>query len=236
MTRAEALAFGQDLDRRYPNWLTVLPPCPCTYAGAQADASNWNFSTVRDAITLPIYHPGAAHEVRSARGYQSISGTSHGQQCCYDGAGNLITEGPAAGTPDVWSPVTNFSNHQQYDVDTFNLLGWRVYTQYWRPNLGPPACRCAPNAGRGARISSGRYRIVGDFEEIDLFIFSIPQRTVTAAENVIVVETGRSHGDQVGGRGHYSLVEVLPENSPAVALFGNGEPRYVADYLLQPIP
>ncbi len=235
MTRAEALAFGQNLDRLYPRWLEVIPPCPCTYAAAQADASNWNFSGFRDAITLPIYHPGAAHEVRSARGYQSVAGTSHGQQCCYDEGGNLITEGPAAGTPDVWSPVTHFGNHQRFDVDTFNLLGWRVYTQYWRPNLGPSG-RCPPNAGRGVRIGSGRFRIVGAFQEIDLFILSIPQRTVTVAENVIVVETGRSTGDQVGGRGHYTLIEVLPESSSAVALFGNQEPRYVPDYLLQPVP
>ena len=236
MTRAEALAFGQDLDRRYPNWLNVLPPCPCTYAAAQADASNWNFSVFRDNITLPMYHPGAAHEVRSARGYQSIAGTSHGQQCCYDGSGNLITEGPAAGTPDVWSPITHRPNHSEFDVDTFNLLGWRIYTQYWRPNQGPPTCRCAPNAGRGSRITNGRYRIVGVFDEIDLFIVSIPRRTVTEAENIIVVETGRTREDQFGGRGSYTAVEVLPESPSAVTLFGNREPRFVPNYLLQPIP
>jgi hypothetical protein len=231
LTRAESLAYGQSLDTRYPNWLNVLPNCPCRYADAIA-SPDWTNPDPTN-FTTSWFHPGAATQVRSARGYQSITGTSHGQQCCYDDAGNLITEGAGAGTPDVWTPVTHFSDHQTYDVGTFNQLGWRIYTQYWRPNQGSG---CAPNAGGGRRVGSGRYRIVGAFEEIDLFILSIPLRTVTESENIQVMATGREHGGMVGGRGHYTHVEVVPMNSAATTLFGGDGPRYIPSYILQPIP
>jgi len=188
--------------------------------------------SVAHDLTLPFFHPGASNQVRSAQGYQSVAGSSHGQQCCYDSDGNLITEGPAAGTPDLWSPITNYIEHQTNDVATFNQLGWRVYDQYWVPNTGG----CAANAGAGGRVGSGRFRIVGDFDEIDLFLFSIVHRRVAESENVIVTETGRKATGMVGGHGHYDDIEVVPANDSAVALFDGNQPRYVRSYLLQPLP
>lgn len=234
MTRDEALAFAKNMGVNYPGWLDVLPPCPCTLAEAKAAPSEWVYSATKDLV-LPIFHPGAKSSVRSAKGYQSVPGTSHGQQCCYDGDGNLITEGPAAGTPDLWSPETHFSKHQDFDVKTFKLLGWRTYNEYWKPNPGK-GCGCPPNAGGGKRIGSGKFKIVGAFDETDLFLFSIVHREVKASENVIVVETGNVVGGLVGGRGHYSNIEVVPDNDAAVKLFGNDKAKYVPSYLLQPVP
>lgn len=230
MTREQALDLARSLDTRYPNWLNVLPPCPCTFAEASA-SSDWMHSIAHD-LTLPWFHPGAKKQVRSARGYPSIPGSSHGQQCCYDSNGNLITEGAGAGTPDLWSPITNSREHQDYDVAAFNQLGWRIYDLYWRPNNG---MGCRPNAGGGTRMSSGRYRIVGAFDEIDLFLISIVRRRVDASEDVRVTATGREQGGLVGGHGHYSRIEVIPANQAATNLFGGNQPRYVPSYILQPL-
>ncbi|AGA89651.1 AMOP domain protein [Thioflavicoccus mobilis 8321] len=141
ITREQALTYAQSLDTRYPNWLGVIPNCPCTFREARA-SSHFVYSALNDLV-LSLFHPGATSSVRSSRGYQTTPGTNHGQQCCYDDFGDLITDGAAAGTPDVWSPETNFQEHQDWDVATFHALGWRVYNQYWRPNRGT---RCERNA------------------------------------------------------------------------------------------
>jgi hypothetical protein len=61
-----------------------------------------------------------------------------GQQCCYDERKKLITQGAAAGTPDLHAPVDeiSFEAHEQLDVDTFRKLGWEIYAMYWPPNNG----------------------------------------------------------------------------------------------------
>jgi len=45
------------------------------------------------------FHPGAKECFREPRG------PGPGNQCCYDDGGNLITDGPGAGTPDRASPA-----------------------------------------------------------------------------------------------------------------------------------
>jgi outer membrane protein OmpA-like peptidoglycan-associated protein len=138
--QANALAIGQLLQEQYPGWMDVLPDCPCT--DAQATASP--LFTGRESASQ-TYHPGAATCHRSASSYSSIAGTAHGQQCCYDAAGNLLTHGPGAGTPDFWAPSgTNVLRHYSVDVQTFNALSWSLYTLYWRPNAGPG---CPRNGG-----------------------------------------------------------------------------------------
>jgi hypothetical protein len=146
-TREQALRFGQDLNRLYPNWLSILPACPCTYQLAMSMPGIWRDAT---GFWTSHYHPGADKDVRSVSGYSSSTGSYHGQQCTYDSDGNLITEGAGAGTPDIWAPNDgwfgrNTSRHQSDDVEPFSLLGWRLYTQFWRPNKG--GNQCPANAG-----------------------------------------------------------------------------------------
>jgi len=154
MSHVDALAYGRSLERRYPGWLNVLPSCPCTYPQAQASPVFEGGWLINNFITNS-YHPGTANQVRSKKGYQSDESgeTNHGQQCCYDERDNLITEGPGAGTPDVWSATAEYSKHQEFDVSTFNRLGWRIYNQYWIPNNGN---NCPSNSGEGRRQISER--------------------------------------------------------------------------------
>ncbi len=147
MSAADALTIAQGLNTTYPNWLDVLPDCPCTYDEAMLHPDVWKDST---SPVSSWFHPGAAHDVRSVNGYRTIPNSSHGQQCTYDDDGKLITSGPGAGTPDVWSPATNFWDHQSNDVETYNALGSNVYVRYWTPNNDN---NCEANAGGGGNIS-----------------------------------------------------------------------------------
>lgn len=138
----DPLKFAKSLETRYPGWRNVLPNCPCTVDKARKSSE---FQEDRWFVTLILnwggYHPGAVDSFRTKKGYQSKPGTSHGQQCIYDGKGRLITDGPGAGTPDLWSPETNYDKHQKFDVNPFKLLGWEVYNRYWIPNDGGPLCQ-----------------------------------------------------------------------------------------------
>jgi hypothetical protein len=151
---SEALLFARTLATRYPGWLDVLPDCPCTDAEAKG-SSDWSGPNA----CLPDFHPGAATGYRSVRGYASVPGTNHGQQCCYDVDGRLITDGQAAGTPDVVQAPSGLgaalggifgegpgplaaADHYLVDVVPFETLGWAVYNQYWVPNKGRG---CPPN-------------------------------------------------------------------------------------------
>jgi hypothetical protein len=142
--REDALALAEGLETTYPGWRDVLPNCPCTVGTARGSTRWEEDNYLKRLLILPFFHPGSATAFRSAQGFASKPGTSHGQQCTFDELGNLITEGPAAGTPDVWSPVTHFSEHQDIDVKPFNVLGWQTYNQYWIPNKGDS---CSSNRG-----------------------------------------------------------------------------------------
>jgi hypothetical protein len=132
VTFEAALAYGRSLATTFPGWLSVLPNCPCTEAAIRADPT-WEADR---NPALGWFHPGAASSYRTRGGYSTIAGSSHGQQCTYNSAGNLITHGPGAGTPDVWSPNTNGVRHTTCDAATWQVLGWRIYNRYWQPNNG----------------------------------------------------------------------------------------------------
>jgi len=145
-----ALEYGRSLSTRFPGWLGVLPNCPCRESVVIADTATWGRD--RNPI-LSWFHPGAASSYRSNSAFSTVPGSSHGQQCTYDSSGNLITEGPGAGTPDSWSPNTNGAAHTWYDVASWQLLGWRIYNRYWQPNNGNS---CSSNRGErtlGRRVS-----------------------------------------------------------------------------------
>jgi hypothetical protein len=133
LTFEAALDYARSLSTLYPGWLSVLPNCPCSESTVLAASSTW----VPDANpALSWFHPGAASSYRSSASYSSVPGSSHGQQCTYNSSGELITYGPGAGTPDVWSPNTNQGQHFLKDAATWQVLGWRIYNSFWRPNNG----------------------------------------------------------------------------------------------------
>ena len=152
----DSIRIARSLSTKYPGWLGVLPACPCTDAAAKA-SSDWSGPGGCD----PAYHKGAVTGYRSTKGYASAPGTNHGQQCCYDAKGLLITDGPGAGTPDTVQVPSGFlagawgtlpftstpglgavNQHYYNDVVPFNELGWEIYNRYWIPNKG---VGCPPN-------------------------------------------------------------------------------------------
>jgi hypothetical protein len=154
----DPLAYAQSLETTYPGWRAALPDCPCTDAEARAQPGMWSGGI---GGCPDFFHPGAATGYRSTRGYPSVPGTSHGQQCCYDTQGLLITDGQGAGTPDVWSPGTDFWKHQLYDVQTWLRLGSPTYNRYWIPNRG---AGCPPNrVERPPARCQPRYLGFGDY-------------------------------------------------------------------------
>jgi hypothetical protein len=136
--------IGALLETFWPGWHNNLPACPCA---EPVNDRNW----VDSSSTVGRYHPGAKSCYRSkdacaaSRIYEQdgvLFGKNdyqpeHGQQCCYDPNGALITQGPAAGTPDFYAPAGLYpKSHVKYDVDPFNRLGWRAYARQWPPNKG----------------------------------------------------------------------------------------------------
>lgn len=147
-------------------WLNNLPDCPCSLPCAKEEftedfdypsttktvnrAGNPNPAVWRDPSSWTFgYHPGAKWCMRS----KGSNAAGAAQQCCYDGDGKLIKDGPGAGTPDKVSiAVNNFrtGGHQDVDVGPYDLaleiMSWKDpsypadYTAMYRevrpPNKG----------------------------------------------------------------------------------------------------
>ena len=115
----DARQIATDIQENYSGWLDSLPDCPCNEDEIREpedfESSNFGIGT---------YHPGAENCYRSSEPLTYISPdnpekiASPGQQCCYDESGKLITNGPGAGTPDLYSPSDwrNIGSHREYDV------------------------------------------------------------------------------------------------------------------------
>ncbi len=152
-------------------WLSGLPDCPCHVEGAR-DAGQWNTHYARDLLfrkhaflrydhhfdctnasdswNIRRYHPGASACCRST--FTNAHGA--GQQCCYDAAGDLITSGSGAGTPDRAPPGTR--RHWNWDVRPFRLAESidkpccddryrRMYNEARPPNQGTGKCKDNPS-------------------------------------------------------------------------------------------
>jgi hypothetical protein len=158
------------LSEEYPGWKDRLDACPCTQIQA---ANDRRFESSYTRILTKQYHPGAEYEYRSTKDrvqpYLSKKSPDApklmpGQQCIYDDAGNLITHGPGAGTPDAYSPSVTFpgqglvsnDSHTYWDVEPFdNGLKWREYQYTWTPNKGN-SCKYInriPNSCKNTKIS-----------------------------------------------------------------------------------
>jgi hypothetical protein len=153
-----AREVARKLREEYPGWDKGLDVCPCTKSEAEKsnnfESGNLVARTSTETFILPKYHPGASFEFRSAanrvKPFSSPENPNApklmpGQQCTYDDAGNLITHGPGAGTPDAYSPSVTYpgqglidnNSHTYWDVDPVdNGLTWREYQNTWTPNKG----------------------------------------------------------------------------------------------------
>lgn len=89
----------------------------------------------------------------------------------------------------------------------------------------------APRHSSG--VQGKMYRLQGTLEEIDLFVVSIPQVTVSASQHALVIATGMISGELVGGRGHYRDYQVVAANAAAEDILGTSEPVYVPQYVLR---
>jgi RHS repeat-associated protein len=143
---------------------------PCnTYQWCEAPPKPWWYDLPRCPRVKPArtnsawcsegansYHPGAAVCYR-----QTGRGGQAGQQCCYDASGNLITEGPGAGTPDMASPGGSADS----DGDCSYGLGnaWDIFLHFVRDvmaAIGGPGSdhRSHPPSGSAEeRVQRDRY-------------------------------------------------------------------------------
>lgn len=94
-------------------WSAGLPSCPRSIPNSgNPDSAIW-----RDPTPADDYHPGASRCMRSAP-----ASNGAGQQCCYDHFDRLITDGPGAGTPDLYAPEgpIGIIRHYIEDVRSFS--------------------------------------------------------------------------------------------------------------------
>jgi hypothetical protein len=134
--QTRALQIASRIHKKHAGWWKIVPPCPCTQASVP---SRWYGETARQE-----FHPGATRCYRSrplppatirAAGFNPHK-IDPGQQCCYDKSRQLITGGPAAGTPDLFTPHDAKSNarHTEIDIGLFWIMGFELYNKYWPPS------------------------------------------------------------------------------------------------------
>lgn len=139
------------------SWTNDLPDCPCKLDMSKAtmrnlwmpgnpDPENFVGPTILNTIATRIFHPGAKWDLRSK------AGEKHGQQCCYDKNGELITHGLGAGTADKINPSTDKSGHFKDDVKPFKLA-----QACDNDELGPATQKYIqvrpPNVGKGCKLN-----------------------------------------------------------------------------------
>jgi hypothetical protein len=105
-------------------WLNNIPDCPskiCVLNVGPVDCNNGDWDDLEKANQE--FHPGAKWCMRSKEFGESA------QQCCYDEFGEIMTDLPAAGTPDrVAASIGNgfYLGHFRHDVAPY----------YWAEQLG----------------------------------------------------------------------------------------------------
>jgi RHS repeat-associated protein len=131
----------------YLEWYDLLPNCPCcidiTGAFPKMNPKDANDKGWGNIARANPEHPGATWEVRWV---DPLGIRLQGQQCTYDDKGRLITEPPAAGTPDMVSFdgdkhsvfSLHFWGHAINDWSTYKILFYNrdIYFRHWPPNNG----------------------------------------------------------------------------------------------------
>ena len=118
-TRTQVFDEWLRLELADAGWLNDIPDCPdkiCVKGGEPKDCDNGEWNGLGEASQT--FHPGAKWCMRSKEFGDSA------QQCCYDENGDLMTDLPAAGTPDrVASSFWNglYGGHYSHDVQPYNL-------------------------------------------------------------------------------------------------------------------
>ena len=137
---------GGPYDPDGPNWWSKLPRCPCTILLKEDGCPLIAFDGEDWTAPKRTRHWGGTWEIRSIP--QDKYGP--GQQCVYDAKGNLIDDGPGAGTPDKVSPggIGPTVCHILND-------GWQYLISTSFDHLThPPDCGCDAN-GRPCPINNG---------------------------------------------------------------------------------
>jgi AMOP domain len=147
-------------------WYDTLPSCPCE--NPDKNGVQLNDGWAKDKGEIEKYHSGATECFRSYPVILTDEGAS-GQQCCYDSAGYLITDGSGAGTPDKESTcagenkkgimtmrIAGLFRHYRKDVVPWDEMGgkdsgWKKYNLLWVPNQGQG---CKQNATSSAKINN----------------------------------------------------------------------------------
>lgn len=149
---AAAISMFQISSAQSNSWYEQLPSCPCRNPDQKGVTLHDGWA--KDKGNIGKYHKGAAASYRSYPPMQTEAGRS-GQQCCYDGNGNLITAGRGAGTPDktgtckgenkkgvMITKLSSLIGHFRNDVKPWMRLmknnpnGWQEYNAQWPPNNG----------------------------------------------------------------------------------------------------
>lgn len=101
------------------DWFGELPDCPCNYDatidGTQIMGGTW----INCGDASQAFHFGAHHEIR-----WYLDDEHPGQQCTYNQAGELITAGIAAGSPDRISPASCGSYDWVNEIGVAMFCGW----------------------------------------------------------------------------------------------------------------
>ena len=137
---------GGPYDPDGPNWWSKLPHCPCTILLKEDGCPLIAFDGEDWTAPKRTRHWGGTWEIRSMP--QDKYGP--GQQCVYDAKGNLINDGPGAGTPDKVSPggIGPTICHILND-------GWQYLISTSFDHLThPPDCGCDAN-GSPCPINNG---------------------------------------------------------------------------------
>jgi RHS repeat-associated protein len=142
LSKKDARNIANELNTKYKGWLDELPACPAKEQTIKrcTDFDLDGLSRSPDYL-LQVFHFSAKISYRSTPQEFRKDGkfiSKIAQQCTYDSAGNLITKGPGAGTPDFAAAGNQLIalDHLKKDVKTWCALGWEEYNKTWIPNRG----------------------------------------------------------------------------------------------------
>lgn len=196
-----------------PNWYEYLPCCPNTIREMESKYGGIYEEDGRGAkLVANCFHKGAATCYRSdpyvysSRYSPSVKTETkttryHGQQCCYDRKGDLITNGTGAGTPDFFAPLAGnvdvdeaedsetWNEHILFDVLPFMRLTTSAYHQTWKPNAG---CNQAPIRWPTPDLSDASVSTLSAerFSIVPLYVRKGDELSFSEASGEVILDSG----------------------------------------------